>query len=53
MGGDSLDSRVRQLRGRCGFSFEVAPELRRSPAPEEHAVELLRLYDPARAFVGP
>jgi len=48
-----VETHVRDLRQRVGFSFQTAADLEVEPEPTAESLERLRLYDPERAFLGP
>ncbi len=51
--GSDPSEQVAALRARCGFPFEVSPELAWVAEPPAEEVSRLRLLDPERAFLGP
>ncbi|MBW1682935.1 MAG: hypothetical protein JRF59_02100 [Deltaproteobacteria bacterium] len=50
--GNELDERVREIKQRCGWDLEVGEPLETLAVDDAEFLEMLRLYDPKRQFLG-
>ncbi|MEZ4217794.1 MAG: CoA-transferase [Myxococcota bacterium] len=50
--GATREEAVEKIRARCGFALEVADALERLAPATDEELALLRVFDPARAFLG-
>jgi len=50
--GESREAVVEQIRERCGWELRVADDIAWHPRASEDEIAMLRVFDPARAFLG-
>ena len=43
---------VEEVKANCGWSLKVADKLEKIPAPAKDELELIRIFDPRRQFLG-
>lgn len=51
--GASRDEALEKIRKGCGWEVRVSPQLVAEPAPRPEELQLIRLFDPRRTFLGP
>lgn len=49
----SEEDHVRAIRARVGWDLVVRPDLERAPEPAPDDLQILRIFDPKRQFLGP
>jgi hypothetical protein len=50
--GESSEAIVEQIRARCGWPLRIADELTWLPRATQEELATLRVFDPARSFLG-
>lgn len=51
--GKTDEQTISEIRKNCGWSFEVAARLDTLAAPTKQELDLIRLFDPRRYYLGP
>ncbi len=51
--GKTEEEVISEIRKNCGWTFEVAPQVQRMDPPAKRELDLIRLFDPRRYYLGP